>query len=327
MRPGRKLARLAISLAAAASCLTPALAADNGRHEAGRKIYNFRCYFCHGYSGDAKTLAATYLTPRPVAFVSMKTGARSRADMLKSVRSGRPGTAMKGFAGILNSEEIGLVVDFVRLEFMTRKAPNTRYHIPANGWSNHQRYRDAYPFATGKIALDTPWEKLTPKQVRGKRLFLQSCVTCHDRARVLDEGVAWESRAVSFPRNQYTPGGRPQVDATTSASPYVKHDIPPKLANLTEQERDGEQLYQKNCAFCHAADGTGRNWIGSFMEPHPRDLTNPDFMRAMTRERLAGVIRDGLPDTSMPAWGSVLAPEQISAIVSYVGRAFHPLKE
>ncbi len=326
MKPGA-LSRLAIGLAAAAVLLNPALAADTKRHEAGRKIYNFRCYFCHGYSGDAKTLAATYLTPKPAAFVNLKPGSRSRADMLASVRNGRAGTAMKGFAGILNNEDIGLVVDFVREEFMTRKATNTRYHIPANGWDNHQRYRDAYPFATGEVALDTPWDALSPKLARGKRLFLQSCVTCHDRARVMDEGVAWESRAVSFPRNQYTPGGRPQVDATTSASPYVKHDIPPKLERLTGQERTGERLYQKNCAFCHAADGTGRNWIGSFMEPHPRDLTNPEFMRTMTRERLAGVIRDGLPNTSMPAWGGVLSPEQIAAVVSYVGRAFHPLPE
>lgn len=300
-------------------------AAQKDRHEAGRGIYNFRCYFCHGYSGDARTLAATYLSPRPAAFAALTPAARPRAAMLKTVRDGRPGTAMQGFAGILKDEEIALVVDFVRREFMARKAANTRYHIPENGWRDHDRYRDAFPFASGELALDTPWERLTPAQARGKRLFLESCVTCHDRARVRDEGAAWESRAVSFPRNQYTPGGRPAVDAMTSASPYVKHDIPPRLTGLSGPERAGEQLYQKNCAFCHAADGTGRNWIGSFMEPHPRDLTNPDFMRGMSRRRLAEVIRDGLPGTSMPAWGAVLAPSQIDAVVSYVGRAFHPL--
>ena len=25
----------------------------------GRAIYNFRCYFCHGYSGNARTVAAS----------------------------------------------------------------------------------------------------------------------------------------------------------------------------------------------------------------------------------------------------------------------------
>jgi cytochrome c oxidase cbb3-type subunit 3 len=63
------------------------------------------------------------------------------------------------------------------------------------------------------------------------------------------------------------------------------------------------------------------------MEPHPRDLTNPDFMRAMSRERLRRVIRDGLPQTSMPAWRSVLQPAEIDAVIAYVARAFHPLQD
>ena len=315
-----------ISLVSCAASVWSAPGSD-ARHEAGRKIYNFRCYFCHGYSGDAKTLAATYLTPPPVAFSSLRLADRDRNAMLKTVRDGRPGTAMKGFADILDAENIALVVDFVRTEFMLRKAANTRYHTPENGWPNHERHRDAFPFATGAMPIDTPWESLTSKQAAGKRLYLASCISCHDRAKVVDSGAIWESRAVSYPRNQYKPGGRPPVDATTSASPYVKHDIPPKLSNLTDQERQGEKLFQENCAFCHAADGTGKNWIGSFMEPHSRNLTDPTFMRTMTRHRLRKVIRDGLPGTSMPAWGDVLNQAQTESIVSYVAKAFHPLRE
>jgi cytochrome c oxidase cbb3-type subunit 3 len=115
------------------------------------------------------------------------------------------------------------------------------------------------------------------------------------------------------------------LDAITSATPYHLHDKAPQLAGLSPAELRGEALFQKNCAFCHAADGTARNWIGSFLEPHPRDLTAPANMAAMTPERLAGVIRDGLPSTSMPAWKSVLSPADISSLVAYIGRAFHPL--
>ena len=45
-----------------------AAVATASEHELGRKVYNFRCYFCHGYSGAAKTLAATYLKPLPRDF-------------------------------------------------------------------------------------------------------------------------------------------------------------------------------------------------------------------------------------------------------------------
>jgi cytochrome c oxidase cbb3-type subunit III len=258
---------------------------------------------------------------------------------LQSIRSGRPGTAMMSFASVLQPHEIVAVTDFIRQEFMVAKAKNTRYHTDANGWPNHERYSAAFPFATGKLALDTPWEKLAPQQAEGKRMFMTSCVSCHDRALVNQKGVRWESRPLSYPRNQFSPWDsppldtspspeaqrNPTVDAMTSASPYLLHDSPPKLNGLTATEKRGEILFQKNCAFCHAADGTARNWIGSFMEPHPRDLTKSPVMDSMTRTRLRTVIREGLPGTSMPAWKSVLSDQQVEDVIAYVGRAFHPL--
>lgn len=301
-----------------------ALSIADTRHESGRKIYNFRCYFCHGYSGDARTLASTYLTPAPRNFVTTRPDQLVRESMLAAVRDGKPGTAMKSFAGILSAGEMNLVVDFVRREFMERRAGNTRYHTAENGWPDHERYRDAFPFATGGIALDAPWEGLDPAQQRGKRLYQTSCVTCHDRGRATEDALTWEGRPLSYPRNQFQPGGAP--DAVTSASPYALHDIRPSLPGLDRTERLGETLFQGNCAFCHAADGSGRNWIGSFMEPHPRNLTDPAFMATMTRERLRRVIRDGLPETSMPAWKSVLEAHEIDAVVAYISRAFHPVK-
>lgn len=307
--------------------------------EPGRRIYNFRCYYCHGYSGDARTLAATLLTPKPVDFTSTSPETLGRERMLHSISAGRPGTAMMGFSSVLQPHEITAVADFIRQEFMTAKRENTRYHTEANGWFNHERYAAAYPFTSGEIPLDTPWEQLTPQQAEGKRMFMSSCVTCHDRARVNNAEVIWDARPVSYPRNQYSPGdhlaqavtvgkdnqNKSSLDAMSSASPYLQHDRAPVLASLSGTERRGERLFQQNCAFCHAADGTARNWIGSFMEPHPRDLTSAKAMSGMTRTRLKNVIREGLPGTSMPAWKSVLSESQVEDVVAYVARAFHPL--
>ncbi len=304
---------------------------DDARHEAGRKIYNFRCYFCHGYSGDAKTLATTYLAPKPRDFTRDDEKSISRKQMVDAVRDGKPGTAMKGFKGIISESDIELVVDFVRVEFIRGKAENTRYHTAANGWPNHERNKLAFPFASGKIPLDRPWEQLNPDEQRGKRLFLTTCISCHDHARTEDPGPVWGGRPLSYPRNHFDPGDYTsapptKVDAIASASPYQLHDVVPEVAGLSPGEKRGEKLYQANCAFCHGATGTGKNWIGSFMEPHPRDLTDPAFMRDMTRGRLAHTIREGLPNTSMPAWKSVLKADEIDAIVAYVSRVFHPVK-
>ncbi|MCF6209921.1 MAG: c-type cytochrome [Gammaproteobacteria bacterium] len=295
-------------------------------HERGRDIYNFRCYYCHGYSGNAKTLAATFLDPVPRDFSTTSPATLSRKTMLMTVTHGNAGTAMKAFDNTLTEEEIVLAVDFVRTEFMERKAENTRYHTPENGWSDHEeKYAPAFPFARGDIPIDTPWESLSVEQQQGKRVFMNSCISCHDRAKVLDEGVIWDPRPVSYPRNSYSHRADGRADTVTGATPYAEHDVTLQIAGLTPLEKKGEVLWLANCAFCHGANGTGKNWIGSFLEPHPRNLTDEGFMSGMNRERLRHSIREGLPGTTMPAWKSVLSESQLEAVMAYISRAFHPV--
>ena len=117
---------------------------------------------------------------------------------------------------------------------------------------------------------------------------------------------------------------QPAGDVRVGAG-YLVHDQKPVLHKPSALELRGENLFQKNCAFCHAADGTSKGWIGSFLEPHPRDLTSAEQMRGMTRERLARSIAEGLPGTSMPAWKDVLDAAEIEAVMAYISRAFRPV--
>ena len=293
------------------------------RHEQGRALYNYRCYFCHGYSGNARTLATTYMDPKPRDFTRVSPDQLSRSRMINAVTHGKPATAMTGFSRLLDREEIEAVVDFVRWEFMVEHAENTRYHTLANGWPDHRRYAAAFPFATGEIALDTPWEELEPAQRMGKQLFLTSCITCHDRSRVNNEGPVWYSQALSYPRNNHS---HTQIDAVTSASTFALHDRAPLTPALSKQQVRGKSLFEDNCAFCHGKAGTGRNWIGSFLEPKPQDLTDPAYMSRINRVYLRQIIEDGLPNSSMPAWRSVLDDAQIDAVIDYISIAFHPLE-
>jgi len=284
----------------------------------GRKVYNFRCYYCHGYAGDADTVAAIYLEPKPRDFTRVRPDTLSREAMLRTLRNGRPGTAMQSYRHVLTTREMEAVVDFVRAEFMIARVRNTRYHTTHNGWPNHDRYAAAFPFVRGEIAIGSRVDALTPAQRAGRKLYLSACITCHDQQRALPYEVVWESRPLSYPLHGDTPTNKAPTDLTNQ---YRLHDRPPRIDGLSPRERRGERLFQANCAFCHAADGTGKNWIGSFMEPPARDLTGPDIA-GITRERLVFVIREGLPNTSMPAWKHVLEPAEIEAAAAYVLRAF-----
>lgn len=245
--------------------------------------------------------------------------------MVDAVTNGRPGSAMMGFSNILTPQEISAVVSFVRTEFMEHARANTRYHTPENGWPDHEKYSVAYPFALGQLPINAESEQLTAQQQLGREIFLSSCVSCHDRGKPGDEGAIWEPRPLSFPRNGYSHRA-PKLDSETGASPYAIHERAPVVADLNLIERHGQELFQRNCVFCHAADGTGHNWIGSFLDAHPRDLTS-QRVAALTTEQLIDAVSLGIKDTTMPAWKTVLTTEQIKSVVAYVQRVFVTVPE
>jgi len=333
---------LVICILLLGACARPADHASNdapaqAKLDAGRQVYNFRCYYCHGYSGNARTLAATFISPAPRDFTAGDSARLKPQDIAAVVRHGRPGTAMPSFGRTLTDEEIDAVAAFVHDEFVRRRAENTRYHTAENGWPDHERYRSAFPFARGELPIDTPASDLSEEQLAGRRLFMSTCISCHDRSRVNDHGATWELQAVSYPPNRdacagchryatalHGRTGLPPLHTAASAGPYDRHDHAPAIDGASERVARGEALFQKSCSFCHAADGTGRNWIGTFLEPHPRDLTTETFHQRTTPRSLIAAIRNGVPGSAMPAWKHVLKPDEVDAIAAYVLTAFRP---
>ncbi len=316
--PVRRVISIALftPILACADAMTPA-AGNSGRN--GEDIYNYYCYQCHGYSGNAKTQAGIYLDPKPIDFTAVDQNILTRQRMIETVTSGRSGTAMVSFSTVLNPEEIDAVVDYIRDRYMSGHPVSEKYHTPENGWPDHERYADAFPFITGELPADTPWEQLDENQYNGKRLYYSSCVSCHDAANA--DSLVWEIRAVSYPRKHYS-HKLDWPDAYTGASVHKLHEQNKTVANMTAKEARGMQYYLDNCAFCHAPDGTSRNWIGSFLSNRPRDFTANSFIGKSSDEYLRQIIRNGVTGTSMPAWKNVLSGDQIDDIISYMRAAF-----
>src|SRR5262245_27684861 len=76
---------------ATAAPAAPAAAPGEATLKLGRDVYNYRCYFCHGYSGDAKTLATSYLDPKPRDFQTTKPEEMPVERILAAVKHGKPG--------------------------------------------------------------------------------------------------------------------------------------------------------------------------------------------------------------------------------------------
>ena len=290
----------------------------------GEAIYRYYCYQCHGYAGNAQTLASASLSPPPRDFTSVEPDELPAERIVETVLGGREGTAMVSFAAVLDEADARAVAEYIRRAFMTAEPVDARYHSPENGWTGHERYAAAFPFIDGSIPLSRPWESLDDDERRGRRLYESACVSCHDQPNTgTGNAPEWEPRAVSYPRDHFSHRA-PNPDLVSGASPYGHHDIAPDPDGLSDRALAGRPLYQDNCAFCHAADGTGRNWIGSFLEPRPRDFTDPDFRLAADARAMQQRILHGIPGTSMPAWKDVLGPGEIEAIIAYIQESFRP---
>ncbi len=287
----------------------------------GKEIYDYYCYQCHAYSGDANTLASTYLQPKPRNFTVLGKNDRSRKSMLETVMHGHSGTAMMPFNRVLDEQKIGAVVDYIRDSFMNSEVHRQRYHTDANGWPQHERYAVAFPFVNGDIPLNMPWDKLTKPQIAGKRLYMNACISCHDHAKTVSDKLIWEPQAVSYPRNHYS-HRQDKVDAISGATTFSRHEQAIAETGLSAKGRRGRRLYLDNCAFCHAPDGSAKNWIGSFLDPRPRDFTAEHFIADSAEMYLRKIILEGLPGTSMPAWKQVLTPSQVADIVVFLKSAF-----
>ena len=305
---------LALVLALLLASPVPA-SADNQEHaKSGKALYDFYCYQCHGYTGDGVTLAATYLDPKPRDFTNADPAVLDRSRMLDAVRHGRPGTAMVSFTDVIDQTGLERVVDFIRREIMHPSATRRRYHTPENGWPDHDRFAAAFPFASGTITLAANPAGLSATERRGRELYLGACVTCHDHGGSDNEPLRWDLKPLSYPRWHYS---HKEGHLITGASPYAVHDRRPDHGELTPAQAAGQDLYEINCAFCHAMDGTGKNWIGRFLEPHARDLTSPT-VSALGIDALEARIARGLPGTSMPAWSEVLSQEEMGSIATYL---------
>ncbi|MDU9404186.1 cbb3-type cytochrome c oxidase subunit II [Pseudomonas sp. zfem004] len=89
--------------------------------------------------------------------------------------------------------------------------------------------------------------------------------------------------------------------------------MPQNSRDLALALRRGPAAYALNCASCHGAQGAGDGPAAASLLPRPANLRDAAF----TTERLADVLWNGRPATSMPAWRD-LDSSTLAALAVYV---------
>ncbi len=84
----------------------------------------------------------------------------------------------------------------------------------------------------------------------------------------------------------------------------------------------GRITFTHYCRTCHGESGAGDGFNAYNLDPHPRDLSDPEFQKKKTDAELADAIRRGGAGVGlsalMPPWGHTLSDRQIGDLVLYL---------
>jgi mono/diheme cytochrome c family protein len=90
------------------------------------------------------------------------------------------------------------------------------------------------------------------------------------------------------------------------------------VASSPESIKAGQQLFQKNCRFCHNADAKGNGPMAP-EGTHPSNLTDDKWDRGGTDGEIFAVIRDGAgPKFDMKGYKSKMSETDIWNVVNYL---------
>jgi len=314
-----KAAVLSVAMCVACAIALGCSAQAASPSERGKALYERHCAVCHGADGQADTPVGRLLKPRPRNLADPVEMARLDIDRLyRSIKEGRPGTAMAGWKEQLTEPEIADLIDTIRELPSAAKAP---------------------PMSPEAVSLED-----------GRRIYERECASCHGRdgradtkvAKVLDPPPPKFSDPVTMARlddgrmYQAIYRGRPGTAMgghgellapmeIVDVMRYLRTLARPLPDGMTPAQLDlrvGEQIYGQQCAACHGEKGDARTALGQQLMPRPRDFTRSEDMAALSDERLERSIRYGVSGTSMAPWEGVLNREDVQRVTLYIRRKF-----
>jgi len=132
-------------------------------------------------------------------------------------------------------------------------------------------------------------------------------------------------------RNLYSMGDegkwsvKPGVAKPTRYQPNPPAPVIPVGLPEPEALKRGQAVYHQQCIMCHGINGDGNGFLAAGMYVKPRDFRQGWYKfrstgnsQLPTFEDVERTIRVGVPNSSMPAWGQFLDPQQIHDVARYV---------
>jgi cytochrome c oxidase cbb3-type subunit 3 len=98
----------------------------------------------------------------------------------------------------------------------------------------------------------------------------------------------------------------------------LRKPLPPEFSIEKLSLEVGRRIYEKDCAFCHGADGRADTDVAKALRPRPRNFSDPVEMARVDDGRMYVAIKLGRPGSLMAGWGELLSPVEIIDVMRYV---------
>lgn len=234
--------------------------ADRLRH--GYELFTRYCVQCHGVNGDGLGELSVHLKPRPrdytqgvFKFISTSNGKPRKADLIRTVRRGVPGTSMPSFKEFSN-DDVSDVVDYVlalthrgELQRMLADAAFNDEALPDEEGLDAAIADILAPYQEANRSVVTPatvMPEMTPQSIaQGRELYLKfACSRCHGndgRGGMIgnvDVGIdVWGQKgaAADLTSGMFHGGGKP-IDIYRRISAGISGTPMPGFAKQFEKE-------------------------------------------------------------------------------------------
>ena len=88
---------------------------------------------------------------------------------------------------------------------------------------------------------------------------------------------------------------------------------------ISASAADAKENWEKHCAKCHGADGTGKTKMGEKLKV--KDYTDAKVQGDLKDDAMTKAIKDGVKEgdsTKMKAFGDVLSDDETKALVTFI---------
>ncbi len=110
--------------------------------------------------------------------------------------------------------------------------------------------------------------------------------------------------------------------APETSAPAAGTVAAPAPTPLPYEVGQGKLTFTYYCQTCHGETGAGDGFNAFNLDPHPRDLSAPEFQKKKSDADLADAIRRGGSGVGlsalMPPWGHTLSDRQVGELVLYI---------